>query len=229
MEMTYELLKASRDFMQGRNDGLFRVYERTLDEVYFLLQFVMNDSAGINEALEQFYIKMSRNAFGLEKADMILSWITESVFEQTGEWIRKNASEEIAAEKRGAYKCNKAMMPYLPGIEIDGGEAIRALENFITELPVIHKQTALAYYYCNMPMEKITEVLETTRFEISERINFIEKTLTDRLAEYCKERGAAMPHVNTQRIGKAIAEISKLYRYPYAEELFEIIRIKAVH
>ena len=63
----------------------------------------------------------------------------------------------------------------------------------------------------------------------AERINFIEKTLTDRLAEYCKERGAAMPHVNTQRIGKAIAEISKLYRYPYAEELFEIIRIKAVH
>ena len=30
---------------------------------------------------------------GLEKADMILAWITESVFEQTGEWIRKNAAD----------------------------------------------------------------------------------------------------------------------------------------
>ena len=80
-----------------------------------------------------------------------------------------------------------------------------------------------------MPMEKITEVLETTRFEISERINYIEKTLTDKLADYCKERAAAMPHVNAQRISKAMAEISKLYRYPYAEELFANIRIKAVH
>ena len=229
MDATYELIKAAQKFMQGRSDGLFQVYERTVDDVFFQLQFVMNDASHINDALEQFYIKMSKNAFGLDKAEDIIPWINESIFEQTGNWIKQNNKDILDAEKRGVYKCQKAMMPYLPGIEIDANEAIRALENFINELPVLHKETALAYYYCNMPMEKLVEVLETSRFVISERINYIEKTLTDRLADYCRERGAAMPPVNTQRIGKALAELSKLYRYPYAEELFANIRIKAVH
>jgi len=229
METTFELIKAAKAFMSGRSDGLRQIYELSIQDVYFQFQFVMCDPHNINRYLEDFYAKLSRNTYGLESPEAITAWINETVLEYSGDWIKRYRREMFNAEKGGMYKTSKAMKPYLSGIEIDGNEAIRAIENFICELPEIHRQTALAYYYCNLPMEKIKEVLEVDQFTISDRINFIEKTLTDNLAKYCKERNAAMPPVNTVRINKALSELSKLYKYPYVNELFENIKIKAAH
>lgn len=215
--------------MQGHSDDFWRIYEMSIDDMYFQLLFIVCDDRQTDALLEKLYIYFAQNTFLLDNPNDYALWMNETVSQFTADFLLANRKEMLAAETAGAYEVPTGPDAYLPGNEIDDIEYIRTLENYICNLPEIHRQTALMFYFDDLTMEKMVDILQMDALKIKKRIAFIEKTLNRQMREYCKERGYSMPYVDSQKILRALAELGKLYRYSDAEKLFNQIRIKAIH
>lgn len=229
MNTTYELLKSAKYFMQGHSDDFWRIYEMSVDDMYYQLLFIVCDDRQTDALLEKLYIYFVQNAFLLDDPNEFAVWMNETVSQFTADWLAANRQDMLAAEQAGAYEIPVGADAYLPGNEIDDLEYIRTLENYICNLPEIHRQTALMFYFDDLPMEKMVDILHLDTLTIKKRIGYIEKTLNQQMRMYCKDRGYSMPYVDSQKILRALAELGKMYRYPDAEKIFNQIRIKAIH
>lgn len=229
MNTTYELVKSAKYFMQGHSDDFWRIYEMSIDDMYYQLLFIVCDDAQTDALLEKLYIYFAQNAFLLDDPNEFALWMNETVSQFTADWLAANRQDMLAAEQAGAYEIPVGADAYLPGNEIDDLEYIRTLENYICNLPEIHRQTALMFYFDDLPMEKLVDILHLNALTIKKRIGYIEKILNQQMRAYCKDRGYSMPYVDSQKILRALTELGKMYRHPEAEKIFNQIRIKAIH
>jgi len=226
MDTTYELVRSARGLMQGRLENLKNIFDISIDDIFFQLQFVMCDEQKINDELENFYLTFNHNVFLLDSADSVAEVINQSVTRQTNDWMRINRQGMLQAERNGAYVPPVFSETYIPGMEIMDAEYTKTLASFICTLPELYRQTALAFYYCNLPVEVLRDELLITEIALKNRITYIEKTLSQQMHGYCKDRGYQMKPVNSQRMRTALYELAKLYKYPYGEALFNNIRTK---
>lgn len=229
MEATYEMISAARGFSQGKSDSLWRLFELTIDDIYFQLHFTMADQNEINAELEKFYVSMAKEFFLLENANDIVKWMNQIVVNQLNDWFRTKHMNFLDTERRGMYPIPVYEDKYFPALQASDSEYTSALMNIINELPELFRYTAIAIYYDNYTVEELADMLFEEKSTITKRVEYIEKTLAVKMQEYCMKKKIAKVVINTQKIRTAMIELQKLYRYPYAEALFENIRIKAVH
>ncbi len=224
----YELVSAARYYMKGNSADFQKIFALSLDDMYFQMQFIICDDELIRDALCDFYVYLSKSFFMLESADDIANWMNEIVIQKTGEWLRKNRMDMLGAEERGAYNVPVVSDIYLPGKDMPEAEYMLALETAICELPEIHRNTALAFYYDNMPVSHLAETLFLTENVVKTRVSYIEKELVGAMQRYCKEHGYQMKPVTSQKILMALGELQKMYHYPAPEELYEYIKSRGV-
>lgn len=226
MDTTYELVRATRGLMQGKSESLKTIFDLSINDVFFQLQFIMCDEKKINDELENFYLTLNHNAFMIDSADAIADVINQAVTRQTTDWIRINRQSMLQAERSGVYVAPVYSETYIAGSEMMDAEYTKTLASFICTLPEIYRQTALAFYYCNFSMETIRDELLITDIALNNRTTYIEKILGQQMHGYCKDRGYQMKPVSPQRIRTALYELAKLYKYPYGEALYNNIRMK---
>lgn len=229
MDITYELLRATKGFMQGRSEDFWRIFELSIDDMYFQMQFIICDEEQISYHLEKLYTYFIQNAFMLDAPEQVAEWMNETVLQRTSDWLRKNRQDMLQAEAQGAYAVPMVADMFIPGNDMEDAEYTRTLENYLCTLPEIHRMTALGFYYSRLPIDKIEEATLLDASVIKNRTGFIERTLSGQMQEYCKERGCRMKPITSQRLLTALCELQKLYRYPHAEELYNTLRIKVIH
>ncbi len=228
METTYELIKAARGLSQGKFDNLRKLFDLSLDDIFFQMQFVMNEERKITDNLEDFYINLAGSAFVLGAPEGIAQWLNESAHSTITKWMNTSRREMLSAEERGMYDSSQMMFEtFVPGREADEIEYTRAIEEAICKLPEIHRQTAIAFYYDDLPMESMEELFMVDSFVINKRITYIEKNLSQYMSSFCKEHRYQIKKVSSQRIRSALIELASMYKYPYADALFENVRVKS--
>lgn len=220
MDTTFELVRATKSMFAGRRESFRDIYDIALDDIYFQLQFVMCDEQNITKEIEKFFVNFSKGIFMTDSAEGIAELLNISVMQKTDEWVREKRREMLVAEERGSYPVPNSASTFLTGETLDDMEYTKALAGFLCNLPEIHRQTAVAFYYDNLSQDAIVDSLMIDSVVLKNRIAYIEKVLSDNLREYCKERHCAMTNVNSQRIRTALFELSKLYKYPYRDELY---------
>lgn len=226
MDTTFELVRATRGLIQGRTENLKTIFDLSVHDIFFQLQFIMCDEKKINDELENFYLTFNHNAFMLETPDNIADVINQAVTRQTTDWMRINRQSMLQAERNGVYTAPVYSETYIAGSEIMDAEYTKTLASFMCTLPELYRQTALAFYYCNLPVDVLKEELLITEIALKNRITYIEKILNQQMHGYCKDRGYQMKPVNSQRIRTALYDLAKLYKYPYGEALYNNIRMK---
>lgn len=226
MDTTFELVRATRGFLSGKREYFKDMYTLSLNDVYFQLQFVMCDEQHITEEIEKFFVKTYKSAFMVENAENIAEWLNISIHQTSSDWIRKNRADMLRNEAKGGYLPPQGHSEYLAGREIDEMEFNKVLVGYICNLPEIYRQTALAFYFDNLSEDAIVDAFMIDAITLKNRITFIEKSLAAEIHDYCKENKYMMVSVNSQKIRTALFELSKLYKYPYMEELFQNIAVK---
>lgn len=229
MEATYELITAARGVMQGNSDSFWRLYEKTLDDVYFQLHFTMASEQDINPQLENVYVSLARSFTTLEKPEQVVNWINDIVIQQLDTWLEKNRPEMMKAERKGDYAAPVYQDLYIPALEADEQVYTKAMMEFLYNMPELYRSVLVAVYYDGYSSEEIADKLMVEKHVITRRMEYIEKTLAVQMQDFCKKNNIAKKTVTTQRICNALYELQKLYRYPYAEALYNNIRIKAIH
>ena len=226
METTYELIKATKGLLQGRPEDLRRVYDLSLNDIFFQMQFVMCEEQKITDNLEKFYVDVNRSLAMIGSPENIANWLNELVHQNIATWIRYNRPEMLNSEERGIYVPPSRVESFVVGHEAEDIEYTRALEHFLCRLPEIHKQMAVAYYYDDMSMDKMEEIFMIDSKMINNRITYIEKSLAEMMGQFCKEHRYTTKNINSQRIRTALIELASLYKYPYEDALFENVKRK---
>ena len=226
MDTIFELVRATRSLKQGRPGAFREVFNLTVCDVFYQLQFVLCDKEKINDELVKFYTKLSGSAYLLDSADHIAELVNDSVLRQSLDILSHNFSDQYDKEKRHEYNVGFYSEDVLSGPQISDTEYHMTLMNYICTLPEIFRHTALAYYYDNLPMEKLVDILNVDSETIRSRITYIEKTLAHQMHSYCKKKGYSKRVFNPQKIKVAMVGLYKLYKYPYPDELFANIQAK---
>lgn len=226
MDTTFELVRSTRSWLNGRKESFREIYDLAVNDVYFQLQFVMCDDRNITNEIEHFFLNMSKSVFILDKADNVAEWINEMALSQTYEWMTANRTEMVNAERRGMYPVPAPSNTYVSGSEMEDTEYKKVLSSYLCDLPELHRQTAMAYYFANLSEDKILDVLMLDKNTFKNRISYIEITLSNKVREYCKENGYMVNPADSRRIRAALFDLAKLYDYPYKNELFDLIMSK---
>lgn len=229
MEATYELINAARGVMQGSAASFWRLYELTLDDVYFQLHYTMASENDINPELEKVFITLAREFSLLDEPSNVMRWINDVVTRQLSNWIEVHREATLLAEKAGKYDPPVYQDNYLPALEAEDYVYTQALENMLCGFPELYRSMIIALYYDDYTVEEVADMLMLEKSVIAKRMEYIEKTLAIKMEEYCKENKIAKKPITAQKIRSALFEMQKLYRYPYAEVLFNNVRIKAIH
>ena len=226
MDTTYELVRAAKGLLKRGNESFRELYGLSVDDVYFQLQFVMADDENITQQIEDFYVELSKSIYLLEVPDRVAEWLNTQMLIFSARWLRKNRADLTRLEMSGAYDVKKVAEPYISGMEMEDMEYIRNLAGFLRNLPEIHRQTAIAFYYSNLSDETIKEYLFIDKPVLSKRTAYIEHKLNEEMRQVCLDRGFQMKTVTTQKIRTALFELSRAYKYPYKEELYSNISFK---
>lgn len=223
MDTTYELVRATRGLSQGRPNSLKEIFDISLNDIFFQIQFILCDQNKINDELEKFYIGVSKGRVLIGDPNNMAEWLNESAISVAMSIFRDKYSSQISTEKSGGYKAPLYSETYLTGPEIPDLEDLKTMGAFICTLPELHRLTAVAFYYDRLPMDKITEIFATDTATIKSRLTYIEKILTQKMHGYCEQRGYSTKSITPQRIRTALFELAKLYEYPFGDALFNNI------
>lgn len=223
MQTSYELIKATKQVI-GRNKEAFQDFiSLSVSDMFFQSKFIICDDVKTNEELVELYKYIKKNLFLIENVNEVAGWVNELIVERTNKWLKMNRQDMFDAEKRGLYEIPQTDNSYTTGLVLEPSEYTRVLAGFVCNLPEIHRITTLAFYYNDFEMDKISDLLGIDYDLIKSRINFVEGTLNVQMKEYCKKNGYEAVIVDSQRIRTALIEIGKLYQYPYAKQIYDIV------
>lgn len=223
MQTSYEFLKATKG-VKSRNPESFKDFiGLSASDMFFQIKFVVCEDQDTNEELVGLYKYVKKNLFMLENVNEVADWINEIVVERNSAWILKNRRDQLDAEKRGVYTAPTVPDVFSRGIDMESTDYTKVLAGLICNLPEIYRSTALAFYYNNLSLTKMGDIMNVDAAMLKERVAYIEKLLNNQMKEYCKTNGFTFVAVDAQKIRTALIEIGKMYKYPYAVELHDVV------
>ena len=226
MQTSYELIQATKGVISKKPDAFLKFMELTTSDMFFQVKFVVCDDAFVNQELTALYKYFKKNFFLLENPNGVAEWINGVATEQSDRWLLKNKRDQLDAEKKGTYTAIPDKDALGPGLEIESIEYTQVLVDFLCKLPEIHRSTALAFYYNDEDINAISEFMSVDKSVIKSRVTYIETTLNNQMKKYCRQKGLSTHKVDPGRIRIALCELSKMYKYPYSKELYDVITAK---
>lgn len=169
------------------------------------------------------YVKLLKNSMLLESANEAADWLNEGAIEKTTEHLMRQRQDMIIAEKKGAYEPPRDTGLYTTGPEMSDYDFMNLLENMICNLPEIHRQTALAFYYDGIDLNKMSDIMMVDVATLRRRIEYIENTLVIQMKDFCKKSKYSYTTITPQRILAALNELAVLYRYKDIQGLYDRI------
>lgn len=223
MRTTFELIKATSAVIKGNKAAFADVLKLSINDMFFQTYFIVCDEAKTNECLYELYTKLLRNSLWLESADDAANWLNEAALEKTSTFLMKNRQDMIVAEKRGVYIPPRDMGVFTTGPELSDADYMKLLQNMICNLPEIHRQTAIAFYYDGMDIAKMSDIMMIDVPLLRKRIEFIEATLVTQMKDYCKQANVSYVTITPQRILAALNSLAEMYCYMDSEGLYNRI------
>lgn len=223
MRTTFELIKATGAVLKGNRDAFPEVLKLSVNDLFFQTFFVVCDEEKTDEYLQDMYVKLLKNSMLLESANDAADWLNEGVIEKTTEHLMRQRQDMIIAEKKGAYEPPRDTGLYTTGPEMSDYDFMNLLENMICNLPEIHRQTALAFYYDGIDLNKMSDIMMVDVATLRRRIEYIENTLVIQMKDFCKKSKYSYTTITPQRILAALNELAVLYRYKDIQGLYDRI------
>lgn len=186
--MDKQLVKAINLAKKGDKDGFTIIYERTYHDVYFHARTIMKSKADAEDLTQEVFTVVFESITKLEKPDSLYSWLWSITYRQgmkifrrrkrcLEEYIEDLVSEVDLKEENQLEKV------------IDQRLTAEILKEAIEELSEIQRMTVLAYYYDELSISDIAEIMECGQSTVKSRLNYARKKLKKILQGKEKEGG----------------------------------------
>ncbi len=219
MDTTFELIRVMRGAAKGNKDDFRKLFRVIADDMYFQVVLVVCDPVETDRVMKDLFSYIYRNALLIENPENAAEWINTVITQRTTSWLKVNRAAMIAADKKELYPVPTGPDAYLPGNEIEDEDFNRIMIEAVCNMPEVIRQTALAFYFDDLPMEVIIDSTDVDKSLIKRRCQFVERTCSFKVQDFCKANRLGMREVNSQRVRQVLKEMAGYYKYPSTEEV----------
>lgn len=197
----------------GQEDVFETLYRESNGRVRYEIAGTGVEDRNVEDIVQETYIAILKNIqnFQCRSEGEARRWIITIAHNKAIDQIRKNKRDVVLSSDDDEDQDFFENIPdedtmFLPEKAMDDRETMRALQDIMDELPVRQKMTLLHYYYDNMKMEEIAQLLDTSVGTIKSNLFKARKNLQEKVMLYQKRTGV------------------KLYAVPAAPVLYVMFR-----
>lgn len=191
--MDQELLNAIEQLKRGEEAGFNYIYSKTYKLVYFQARGHLKNEEDVQDLVQAVYLSVYRSIHSLQDPNAFYGWLKTIVRNQAGMMLRKFRDEVSLEEgmegKLGVDQLATFDITTLPEASMEQKAVSEIVADIISELPELQKSALLMYYYENMKVEEIAEVMGCSTGTIKSRLNYARKRIGERVEEIEKKDG----------------------------------------
>ena len=184
-----ELLDAIKQLKDGNEQGFAVIYNQTYRYVYSRAKTMFSDEQQVQDLVQEVYVAVYRNINSLKSDESLFAWLRTITFQQGAKLMRKERKELLLSED------NEELFDSIldEDAEVENGlvdkQDIEIIRDCINRLSSEHKSVILAYYYDNLKVEDIAELLEISVGTVKSRLHSARKKLKTYIEEQEKKQG----------------------------------------
>lgn len=201
-------LSQAIDALKGGNQEAFNIfYNYTNKYVYSRAKMLLSDEQAANDIMQEVYISAYKNINSLKSNDSVFAWLRTITFNASNRMMKKAKSETVLSEE------NEDMLEALPDeneqIEEDymNKQDIEIIHACINRLSNEHRTVLLAYYYDNLKVEEIAELLQISSGTVKSRLYTARKKLKEYIEEEEKKNGYKLHSFGTLSLAFALRSL----------------------
>ena len=184
-----KILKLLEQIKNGDERAFAEFYSQTYKYVYSRAKCMFSDEEEVQDLVQEVYLALYRNAANIQSSESIFGWLKTTTFYQGTKMLKKKRKEVLLSED------GEEMFESIPDDEpeIEEGymnqEDVQVIRECINRLSDEQKTVLLAYYYDNLKVNEIAEILSLSAGTIKSRLYLARKNLQVHIEEEEKKRG----------------------------------------
>jgi RNA polymerase sigma factor (sigma-70 family) len=193
MEIDQKLISAVGKMKAGEEEGFNQVYSATYNFVYFRARQIMKNEDDAKDLVQIVYMEAFKSIGALETPESLFSWLGAITYRQGMKLFRKKTEllldEDFESVFENLESHDDDSRPDISAEQKEERDRIAAL---IEELPEAQRMTVVAYYYDNIKIDDIAEVMDCSVGTVKSRLNYARRFLKKKL-----EKDAKAHHTST--------------------------------
>ena len=193
MEIDQKLISAVGKMKAGEEEGFNQVYSATYNFVYFRARQIMKNEDDAKDLVQIVYMEAFKSIGSLETPESLFSWLGAITYRQGMKLFRKKTEllldEDFESVFENLESHDDNSRPDISAEQKEERDRIAAL---IEELPEAQRMTVVAYYYDNIKIDDIAEVMDCSVGTVKSRLNYARRFLKKKL-----EKDAKAHHTST--------------------------------
>lgn len=219
-----ELINAINLFVKGEEQGFNIFYQKTYDYVYGRARLIMKNDEDAMELLQEVYIVAYKSIDTLNNAGAIYKWLGSITYNQGMKIFRKKKDVLLDEEGQGLFDVQETMdVSVKPEDSVDLKETARIIMAVIDELPEVQRAVVTAYYYDEMSVTDIANLMEVSTGTIKSRLNYARKSMKTAIEEKEKESGIKLHSTSIPAIIIAVRMLQEGYSFNGADACYTSI------
>ena len=189
LKKTNELSQVIEELKGGNQEAFNTFYNYTYKYVYSRAKMLSSDEQTANDVMQEVYISAYKNINSLKSNDSVFAWLRTITFNASNRIMKKNTNELVLSEE------NEEMLEALPDENEQTEEAyinkqdIEIIHACINRLSDEQRIVLLAYYYDNLKVEEIAELLQISSGTVKSRLFTARKNLKRLIEEEENKNG----------------------------------------
>ncbi|SKB50247.1 RNA polymerase sigma factor, sigma-70 family [Lachnospiraceae bacterium] len=187
MEIDQKLISAVGKMKAGDEAGFNEVYSSTYNFVYFRARQIMKNEDDAKDLVQIVYMEAFRSIGSLETPESLFSWLGAITYRQGMKLFRKKTELLLDEDFENVFENLESLdSDSRPDISAEQKEERDRIAALIEELPEAQRMTVIAYYYDNIKIDDIAEVMDCSVGTVKSRLNYARRFLKKKLEQDAK-------------------------------------------
>ena len=164
------LIQLVEQLKNGDERAFATVYNQTYKYVYSRAKCMFSDEGEVQDLIQEVYLALYRNASSIKTEDSIFAWLRTTTFYQGTKMLQKKRKEALLSEEvEGIFETIPDEETQIESDYMDK-EDVEVIRSCIDRLSDEQKTVLLAYYYDNLKVNEISEMLSVSEGKIKSRL-----------------------------------------------------------
>ena len=176
---------------QSGNSKCFEeLYELYHEKVFAVIQTTVKNRADAEDILQQTFLNAWRNLKNLSNPAAFNAWIQRIAINQSYELLRKkNIAILLDSEDELNYIADNTSDEFIPAVYAEREDLRIRLGQIIDGLSEVQRQTVMLYYFNELKVEEIAEVMECSANTVKTRLSLARKSIKNEIEERERKSG----------------------------------------
>lgn len=206
-----------------------QLFSMTKDMVYFTSLKLCHNKQNAEDIVQETYIKAMENISRLQAPEAFVTWLRTIAVNITRNHLAKNSPAIFGTDESDELLKNipEVEEDFLPAEYASKRETARIIMRIIDTLPEKQRVTVMLYYYNEVPVAKIAEMLNVSENTVKSRLNYARAEIK-RQVEELEKQGTKLHGIAVPFLSLAIKEAAKDYFLAEAAAAKTLAAISAV-